>query len=75
MFYYRLYKRLKKALPFHGYETLQDGLFIAIIPLLAGVGLGSFLGLGDGAIWLLVVGLCMLAWIYINRCASRDKDP
>lgn len=75
MFYCRLYKGLKKALPFHGYETLQDGLFIAIIPLLAGVGLGSILGLGDGAMWLLVVGLCGLAFVCILLCTSRDKDP
>ncbi len=54
---------------------MHIGLFIAIIPLLAGVGLGAILGLGDGAMWLLAFGLCVLAGIYIHLCESRDKDP
>lgn len=54
---------------------MHIGLFIGIIPLLAGVGLGAIPGLGDGAMCLLAIGLCGLAWIYIDRCESRDKDP
>lgn len=54
---------------------MHIGLFIGIIPLLAGVGLGAILGLGDGAMSLLIGGLVGLAYIYIHVCVSRDKDP
>ncbi|AWB49046.1 hypothetical protein HYN69_11520 [Gemmobacter aquarius] len=71
-----MYKRLKKALPFHGYvDSVEVGLFVGIIPILAGAGLGLILGLGDEAALLLIVGLVGLAYIYIHVCVSRDKDP